>query len=362
MNRRAFVRSSLSAAAALTAGRFVSAQSAPRLRFAVIGVNHGHINGQIASVTAGGGRLVSFFAKEPDLAAAFAKRYPDAKPAREAKEILEDPSIPLVLSASIPNERAPLGAEVMRHGKDFLVDKPGATTIEQLAELRRVQARTGRIYAVLIERHEHKATARAAELVKAGAIGRVVQTIGLGPHRMNPESRPPWFFKREQYGGVLVDLASHHIDQFLFFTGSTKAEIVAAQVGNVNHPQYPELEDFGDVMLRGNGGTGYVRVDWFTPAGLGVFGDGRLTVMGTDGYIEIRKSIDIAGRPGGSHLFLADGKPARYIDTSDVPLRFGERLVDDVLNRTETANPQSQTFLAMEIALQAERQAKRLTR
>ena len=309
----------------------------------------------------GGGHLVSFFAKEPDLAAAFAKRFPSAKPARSEREILEDPSIQLVVSAAIPNERAPLGVRVMQHGKDFMSDKPAATTVAQLDEVRRVQRQTKRIYAVLLERHEHRATAKAIALVQAGAIGRVLQTLSTGPHRMNPKSRPAWFFERERYGGILCDIASHHVDQFLFFTGSTTADIVAAQVGNLHHPEHPGLEDFGDVLLRSDRGTGYVRVDWLSPEGLSTYGDGRLTILGTDGYIEVRKTIDIAGRPGGNHLFLVDGKEARYIDCSDVPLSYGERLVDDVLNRTETANAQAQTFLAMEVTLRAQQSAKRLS-
>jgi len=353
--RREFLGTSLSAAAMLA-----WPPQAPRIRLAAIGLNHSHVHGLISAVTRGGGELVAFFAKEMDLADAFAKRYPSAKRAESERAILDDPSIHLIVSAAIPNERAPLGVEAMRRGKDFLVDKPGTTSLAQLAEVRRVQADTRRIYAVLIERHEHKGTTKAAELVKAGAIGRVIQTVSLAPHKMSPESRPPWFFKREQYGGIICDLASHSIDQFVFFTGSTEAEIVGSQVRNANHPEYPELEDFGDVMLRGNGGSGYVRVDWFTPAGLPVFGDGRLTILGTEGYIEIRKSIDIAGRAGGSHLFLVDAKGPRYIDTADVVLPYGTRLVDDIINRTETANAQQQTFLAMELALKAEAQARRL--
>ena len=248
----------------------------------------------------------------------------------------------------------------MRHGKDFMVDKPGAVTLEQLAAVRRAQADTKRIYSVLIERHESRSVQKAAELVKAGAIGRVIQTVALAPHRMSPATRPAWFFERRRYGGILCDLASHHVDQFLFFTGSTRADIAAAQVGNVNHPQYPGLEDFGDVMLRGDGGAGYIRADWFTPGGLSAFGDGRTTILGTEGYIEIRKSADIAGRPGGDHLFLVDHKAAQYVECRDVPLPYGERLVDDVLNRTQTADDQARTFLAMELALRAERGAQRL--
>ena len=372
-DRRAFLRQSLTgvAVSALAAARpdraaaqqpAAAPAKAARIRFAAIGLNHGHINGQTEAVIRGGGELAAFYAPEDDLAAAYSKRFPQAKRVKQEKEILEDGTIKLVVSASIANERAPLGVRVMKHGKDFMADKPGITTLEQLAEVRTVQAETKRIYSICYsERLENRATVKAGELVKAGAIGDVIQTIGLGPHRLNAPTRPAWFFEREKYGGILCDIASHQFDQFLFFTGSTKAEVVASQVGNTHHPQYPGLEDFGDVMLRGEKGAGYIRVDWFTPAGLATWGDGRLTVLGSKGFIEIRKNIDLGGtRQGGSHLFLVDGKETRYVDCADTPLLYGPQLVDDVLNRTETAMPQAHCFRAMELALVAQKQAQRV--
>ncbi|MFD2571303.1 Gfo/Idh/MocA family protein [Spirosoma soli] len=339
-----------------------SKPAAARIRFSVIGMNHGHIYGQVGAVIRGGGELVSFYSKEPDLAAEFTKRFPEAKAAKSEQEILDDKSIQLVLSSIIPDERAPLGIRVMRAGKDYMADKPGITTLEQLADVRKVQKETKRIYSIMYsERFENKATVKAGELVKAGAIGKVIQTIGLGPHRMTPKSRPEWFFDKKRFGGIICDIASHQFDQFLFFTGSTKAEIVASQVGNVHYPQYPKFEDFGDVMLRGNGGTGYIRVDWFTPDGLKSWGDGRLTILGTDGFIEIRKNIDPGGREGGNHLFITDNKETRYIDCSKETLPYGEQLVNDILNRTETAMSQEHCFLATELALKAQKQAQPLT-
>ncbi|GAB3573296.1 Gfo/Idh/MocA family oxidoreductase [Spirosoma luteolum] len=334
-------------------------RGANRIKFAAVGLNHGHIYGQVEAVIRGGGELVAFYAKEPDLAAAFAKRYPQAKQAASEQAVLDDKSIQLVLSAGIPADRAPLGIRVMKAGKDYMSDKPGITTLEQLAEVRKVQQATQRIYSIMYsERFENRATVKAGELVKAGAIGKVIQTIGLGPHRMTPQSRPAWFFEKKAYGGILCDIGSHQFDQFLFFTGSTSADVVASEVGNVHHPQYPGLEDFGDVMVRGNGGMGYVRVDWFTPDGLKTWGDGRLTILGTEGYIEIRKNIDIAQHDGGNHLYLVNNKETRYIDCSQEPLPYGQLLVDDVLNRTETAMPQAHCFLATELALKAQKQAE----
>ena len=335
--------------------------SQPTVRFSVIGLNHGHIYAQVGMMLEAGAELVSFYAPEPDLAARFAQAFPQAALARSAEEILEDATIQLVLTAGIPCDRAPLGIAAMQHGKDFMTDKPGFTTLDQLAEARKVQAETGRIYSVCFgERLQNRATVRAGELVKAGAIGRVVQTIGTGPHQLTLSPRPPWFFQRAKYGGIIADIGSHQADQFLFFTGSTRAEVVASHVANYNNPQHPELEDFGDALVRGDGGTGYFRVDWYTPDGLGTWGDGRLTVLGAEGYIEARKNCDIAGRPGGEHLFMVDGAAVHYVDCRGVELPYGRQLRDDVLNRTETAMSQAHCFLACELALRAQAQAQRL--
>jgi predicted dehydrogenase len=333
----------------------------PVVRFSVIGINHNHIYGQVNLLLRAGAEFVSVYAKEPDLLEAFTKSFPQAKVVSDPRQILEDPTIQLVVSAGIASERAPLGISVMQYGKDYMSDKPGFTSLAQLAEARKVQAETGRVYSICYsERFENQATVKAGELVAQGRIGKVVQTIGLGPHRANLPSRPAWFFIKAQYGGILADIGSHQCDQFLFFTGSTEADVVTSSVANYKHPQYPELEDFGQVVLRGNGGNGYVRVDWYTPDGLSTWGDGRLTILGTEGYIEARKYVDIAGRPGGNHLFVVDQKGTEYIDCNEVILPYGQQLVNDIVNRTETAMTQAHCFLASELALKAEAQAVRL--
>jgi predicted dehydrogenase len=333
----------------------------PRIRFGVVGINHSHIYGMIDAVVRGGGQLASVYVKEPDLLAEFTKRHPEATVVSDERAILEDTSIHLVLSSIVPVERAPLGIRVMQHGKDFMADKPGITTLEQLAEVRRVQAQTKRIYSIVYsERFENAATVKAAELVKSGAIGQVIQTVGLGPHRIHPPDRPAWFWEKPKFGGIICDIASHQFDQFLYFTGSTRAEIVSSQVANVRHPDHPTFEDFGDVVVRGDKGTGYIRVDWFTPAGLPTWGDTRLTVLGTDGYIEVRKNVDLTGREGTDHVFLVDQKATRYVESRGTDRPYGRQIVDDILNRTETAMTQQHCFLATELALQAQRQAQRV--
>ncbi len=333
----------------------------PVVRFASIGLNHAHIYGQTQQMLSAGAELAAYYSKEAEIGAKYQEAFPQAKAARSEAEILEDESIQLILTSAIPSQRAGIGMRAMQHGKDFMSDKGAPTTFEQLNEVKKVQKETGRIFSVCFsERFEVPAAVKAQQLVAEGAIGKVIQTVGLGPHRVGLHTRPDWFFKKEFYGGILIDIASHQFDQFLYFTGSTEAKVSAAHVANYKHPQFPEFEDFGEVMVEGNGGTGFIRVDWHTPDGLGVWGDGRFVILGTEGYIELRKYIDIMGRPGGNHLFLVNQKGKEYIDCANVELVYGKQLAYDILNRTETAMPQAHCFRALELALSAEAQAKRL--
>ena len=331
-----------------------------KIRFSAIGLDHAHIYGMTRAIQRGGGTLVSFHAQDPAQIAQYREEFGDVKLARSEDEILGDKSVQLILGAPIPDLRAPLGIRAMKAGKDYLGDKPAITSLEQLAEVRQAIKDTKRKFAIMYsERLEVRSAVHAGELVRQGAIGKVVQTVNLAPHRMNIPSRPEWFFDKARYGGILTDIGSHQADQFLYYTNSTKAHVVAAQTGNFNFPQYPKFEDFGDMIMTGNGGTGYVRVDWFTPDGLDTWGDGRLFILGTDGYIELRKYTNVAVAKGGNHLFIVDRKQARYIDCNKVPLPFGPQFVRDVVERSDVAQNQEQALLAAELVLQAQKIATR---
>lgn len=336
------------------------------VRFGVCGMSHDHIYGMVEAMIRGGGELVSVYASEPERGAAFAKRHPQAKLVATEDKVLDDPSLSLVLSSQVPVQRAPIGIRAMRKGKDYLSDKPGVLTLEQLAEVRKTSAETGKIYAIMYsELLEVPAAVQAGHLVQAGAIGKVIQTINIAPHQINQRpglagggaGRPDWFWDPARNGGILNDIGSHQVYQFLFYTGCTQAEVVASQVCNVRHPDHPQFQDFGDMTLRGNRGFGYVRLDWFTPQGLGTWGDGRLFILGTDGYIELRKYTDISGHKGGNHLFIVDQKSSRYMDCNAVPLPFGPQFIADVANGTRFAQDQTQCLFAAELVIRAQMQA-----
>ncbi|SFD88473.1 Gfo/Idh/MocA family protein [Roseivivax sediminis] len=330
------------------------------LTFAALGLDHRHIYGMAGHMIDVGARFKCWWtAGEPGTLDGFDKRFPGVPRAVDVEDVLSDPEIDLILIAAVPCDRAELAIRAMEAGKDVMTDKPGCTTEGQLAALREAQARTGRIWSVdFSERFEVPSVTRAGELVAEGAIGRVVQTVGLGPHRLNRPTRPDWFFERDAYGGILTDIASHQIDQFLHFTGSTDAEVTLASIGNFANPGDPGLQDFGELALRSDNGHGYVRVDWYTPDALPTWGDGRLAILGTEGYIELRKYVDVGGVEGTDHLILVNGTRCEKIACADAGLPYFARLAADIRDRTETAMPQAHAFKVMELALKAQAMAE----
>jgi predicted dehydrogenase len=334
------------------------------LRFAAVGLDHGHIFDHVRGLRAAGATCVGYDPNttDPGVLKGFREQFPDV-PQASREQLLGDPSIQVICTAAIPRDRGPIAIEAMRRGKDVMVDKPGCVSLEQLDAIRATVRETGRIFSVCFsERLCVPAAVLAGKMVADGAIGDVVQTVGLGPHRLNRKIRPGWFFEPPAIGGIINDIASHQVDQFLFYTGSTKGEIVGSTVGNFANPENPEFEDFGELLVRSDRASGFVRVDWYTPDGLAVWGDGRLTILGTKGYIELRKYIDIAGRPGGNHLFIADGQGTRYVDASHEPLDYFVKFIADVRDRTETAMRQEHVFETTRLALVAQRDAIRLER
>jgi predicted dehydrogenase len=333
------------------------------LRFAAIGLDHRHVYHLVGGLIDAGASCVGYDPATSDhrVLAGFRERFPALPEVADRRRLLEDPSIDVICCAAIPSERAAIAVAAMRHGKDVMVDKPGVTSLAQLAEIEGVVRETRRIFSICFsERFVVPATEVATDLVAAGTIGRVVQTLGVGPHRLNRAIRPDWFFDPARYGGILADIASHQIDQFLHFTGSTDARIVTSAVGNAGTPANPDFEDFGEILLRSDHAAGYIRVDWFTADGLSTWGDGRLTILGTEGTIELRKYIDIDGRPGSDHVFLVDRTGTRHIDGSTAPLRYFRNFVADVRDRTETAMTQRHVFTVSRLALAAQSSAERI--
>ncbi|NUR73836.1 MAG: Gfo/Idh/MocA family oxidoreductase [Hamadaea sp.] len=338
--------------------------SADRVRFAVVGVEHPHAANLASGLLAAGAECAGFHnrAGESDgaVARAFAAAFPQVTEVDDPRRLLDDPSISLIVTADVPDRRAAVAVAALHSGKDVLAAKPGCVSLDELAAIRQAVADTGRFWWVCFSERLHvRSVVRASQVVAEGRIGRVVQTIGLGPHRLSAPTRPEWFFDQARGGGILTDLASHQVDQFLHFTGSTQAEVVASTVANHANPGRPRFADFGELLLRGDAGHGYARVDWYTPDGLPTWGDGRLTVLGTDGYLEIRKYVDVAGVPGGDHLFVVDGAQTERVDCTDVELPFYPDLVRDITDRTERAMTQSHSFLATELAIRADLLATR---
>lgn len=331
---------------------------------AAIALDHGHIYGMCNGLTEAGATLKWVYDPDPEKVKRFTAAFPEVKVASSEEEILNDPEVKLVCGAAVTSKRCELGLRVMAAGKDYFTDKAPLTTLAQLQAAKDMVKKTGKKYMVYYSERIHvEAAVFTGQLIEEGAIGKVIQVLGLGPHRLNAPSRPDWFFIKEYYGGILCDIGSHQIEQFLYYSGAKDAVVVKSQIANYNHPQYPELDDFGDaVLVADNGATNYFRVDWFTPDGLSTWGDGRTFILGTEGYIELRKYVNVGMNDGTSnHVFLVNGKGEYHFDvTGKVGYPFFGQLILDCINRTENAMTQEHAFKAAELSVKAQMQATKI--
>ena len=328
--------------------------------FASAHLDHPHIYGMTECLIDAGARLRYVYDPDPLAVGRFLEKFPQARPVDHLDRILDDADVRLVACAAVPDQRGAIGEKVMRSDRDYFADKPLFTAMEQLESARRVVAETGRKYlGYFSERLHVECAVKAGELVRDGAIGRVVQVIGLGPHRLNAASRPEWFFSRERSGGLLCDIGSHQIEQFLYFTGAGSATVVSSRVANYNNKCYSDFLDFGDMnLVADNGAVGYFRVDWLTPDALETWGDGRTILLGTEGFIELRKYTDLGGTRQPDNLFLVNKtENRRYNLRGEVGFPFFREMILDCFNRTENAMTQEHVFAASTLAIQAQERA-----
>jgi len=325
------------------------------VRFAAAGLAHVHVDILVQALLRAGGVLAAVV--EPDDAsyARYAAGWPAARRV-SLDEVLVDTSIELVVTAAVPADRAGIAALALESGKDVLADKPLCVDRDSFDAVAAAQARSGRHLTVWFgERLFNPSVLRAVDLVRDGLIGKVLHFTGFGPHLLARETRPQWHFDPTRNGGILVDLACHQIDAFLAFTGAHAARIQAARARNLHHRDLPGFEDVGDLLLEAEGGAlGYARVDWHTPGGLGLWGDGRTFLVGSEGTLELRRTIDPAGRGVGGHLFVVDATEPRYIEVPEAEPPFAAQLLADVRDGTETAMSSAHTLAVTDLALQAQ--------
>ncbi len=332
------------------------------MRFAVIGLSHAHVISMTQALSGLPDVACDGFAPEDTpVGKGFAGLYPDLA-RRPRGELLGDPAIDLILCGDVNGLRGSVLKEALTAGKHVFVDKPPVTTLEDLEAVEQAAQRTGKLFFVYFgERLDNPLLIKTKELVDEGRIGRVVNFIGLGPHKLSIEHRPAWMFDPALYGGILNDIASHQVELFTWLTGQQVARF-RSRVGNFGTPQHPTFQDFGDAWFEGDGGAaGYVRVDWFTPDALPTWGDIRQMLVGTEGTLEIRSNINLGSPDAGPALLLTTRKSApELVDPGDIDTAWGPKLVADIHDGVNRLMPRDVTFQALRTVLSMQRDAEKI--
>lgn len=336
----------------------MSSQSS--LSIAAIGMAHEHIYGQVRMLVAQGARLVGCYDADPEPCRKLLAEYPQAKIAQTEEELLNDPAVEVIVTAAVPSERANIGLRALAQGKHVFTDKPGIINQAQLSALKEATRNSGKKYLIYYQMRRAPLVWEMVRRIRSGDIGKVVQVMSVCPHRCGADARPDWFFDLARSGSILMDIGVHHLDLHLLFTGQARGNLRYARMDCVRFTEYEGFYDYGEALFEYAGGsiTGSFRLDWLSPDGLNAHGDGRFLVLGSEGYLDYRPSVELAGRVGKGHLFVVNQRESLALSPADVaPTTFSADLYQDFVDGGEKSMIQESIFNTAEMLLEAESEA-----
>src|SRR5437660_4447668 len=177
---------------------------------------------------------------------AAAEKYPDVRIVRSLDELLSIEEIRLVVIAT-PNEtHYPFARQCLEAGRDVVVDKPFATTLEEAKVLVQLAKKTGRFLTVYHNRRYDADFQAIRQLVEAGTLGRIVR-FETAYDRYRPQLKPgAWREAAHPGSGILFDIAPHLIDHALVLFGLPEAITADVRIEREN----AVADDAFDIMLH----------------------------------------------------------------------------------------------------------------
>lgn len=333
-----------------------------RLVFAAIGLDHGHIIAMCKNLEVHGGYLKWIYDENINKAKMLKKQFPNAKICSSAQEILCDKEVKLIISTIVPNKRAELGIEVLKAGKNYFTDKIPMTSLDQIEAVKKVLETTDKHFFVSFsKRMNNEAAFYATELIKAGAIGRVLQILQVETHtHVANSSKAEWFYDEKMNGGLLGDFGCHLIEQHLHFSGCEDTKLISSRLSNIKNDKYPNFSDYADMsLLSANGVSGQIRVDWLAPNWINGWGEDRTTIFGSEGYIELGKFYDEDGNENDMHILNGEGEYFVKV-AGKIGLPFYKDLVLDCIYDTDNSIKFSHIEAVVKLAIEAQEKAIRI--
>jgi predicted dehydrogenase len=194
-----------------------------------------------------------------------------------------------------------VAGECLQRGIHVFVEKPMATSLEDLARLRAAHA-AGRAKLCPMLAYRYHPEFQAAWLaVKEGLVGEPLVLSAQKSYKLGKRHR--MYTRRATYGGTIPWVAIHAIDWLWWFTRGGLVEVVSAHTtaGNRGHA---EMESSGACLYRlANGGAAGLTFDFFRPEAAATHGDDRLRVAGERGVVEVMN--------GEAVLVTSDAAPRR---------------------------------------------------
>lgn len=172
--------------------------------------------------------------------------YPWVKVVRTLEEMIDDPSIDLIV-VTTPNEtHLPYALKALEGKKHVVLEKPFANTSEEAMQLVTAAKRSGKILSVYQNRRYVSDFFTIREIIEKNLLGDVHEFIAHYD-RYRAEARPnAWREKAKPGSGILFDLGPHLIDQALCLFGLP--ETITADI-RMQRP-HSKVDDYFNLQLN----------------------------------------------------------------------------------------------------------------
>ncbi len=159
---------------------------------------------------------------------------------RTYRQLLAQKDIQAVVIATPTHTHVEVAVAAARAGKEIFCEKPLAMTLAGNDQVIQAAQSAGVRLQVGLNRHFDPAYVAAKRMIDEGKIGQpvMIKLVGRDPRRTGLE-----FARRENSGGMIMDMGIHDFDTARWLMGS-EVERVYAEGGCL---VYPELKDVGDI-------------------------------------------------------------------------------------------------------------------
>lgn len=159
-------------------------------------------------------KLAAIVARRPQTREEIGLKHPNVKEYASVEEMLRDDTIDLVIITTPHESHASIAIQSLEAGKPVVTDKPMCLNLGEYNAMVEAQRKSGKLLTVFHNARLSGDYLTLRSIVDSGRLGEL-KWLEVNWNRHGLSKRSAWRNQRDAFGGRLIDLGVHLIDQIL---------------------------------------------------------------------------------------------------------------------------------------------------